>query len=461
MYRKLLPTLLSVIFIALLWQLISIKIDYPAIFPSLSQLFVQLLQLFESTDFALIVFSTVLRAVFGFIIAFVSAFIISSVSAFSAFWKNFFHPIIVISRSVPVISFVLLALLWFAPEQLPVFIALLTMFPILYQNILTGLENTDIRWLEMAKVHQKSFLFQFFYIYLPASKSNIYDGISTSLGFGWRAVIIGEVLAQPIRGIGTAMKDAQAFINVSEIIAWTIVAVLLSYLFDLIIKLVRRINFKKNFHNQTSSSFVLNSQVSHKQNIEVVNLQKRFNEKIVFHSFNHEFNSEIISCLKSPSGKGKTTLLRILSGLDKDYSGQVLKPSNLKTGYAFQDFRLLPWLTVSENIMFSMDQKKHTTQKSKDLTAFLMEKMELQNEANNYPAQLSGGQQQRVSLARALAAEPDILLLDEPLSGLDETLKLKIVVFLTEWISATKPIVIWATHENINVENIAVNELFI
>ncbi|MDD3323060.1 MAG: ATP-binding cassette domain-containing protein, partial [Paludibacter sp.] len=281
------------------------------------------------------------------------------------------------------------------------------------------------------------------------------------LGFGWRAVIIGEVLAQPIHGIGTAMKDAQAFINVSELIAWTIIAILLSYVFDLILKFVRKINFKKSLHNQDISEYTISTQNAYKKEIKAININKRFNEKILLNSFNHEFNSEFISCLKSPSGKGKTTLLRILSGLDSDYSGKILLQADFKIGYAFQDFRLLPWLTVSENIRYSIDKKNHSSAKSQHLICYLLQKMELLNEANNYPSELSGGQQQRVSLARALAAEPDILLLDEPLSGLDEALKTKIVNFLAEWLSATKPIVIWATHENIKLKGNTVEELFI
>lgn len=461
MLRKLFPTILSVTFIAILWQYISYKIDYPAIFPTLSTLLVQLNDLIASTDFVLNVFSTVIRAILGFSIAFISAFIFSSISTFSVFWKTFFHPIIVITRSIPVISFVLLALLWFSPDKLPIFIAVLTMFPILYQNILTGLENTDIRWIEMAKVHQKSFLNIYFNIYIPASKTNIFDGISTSLGFGWRAIIIGEVLAQPIRGIGTSMKEAQAYINVSELIAWTVIAILVSYIFDLILKLLRKINFKRSIYSQNSCKNISISQNTYNKTINVRELSKSYNQKNIFSSYNYTFNAGLVYCLKSPSGKGKTTLLRILSKLDNEYAGEVLLQPNLKIGYAFQDFRLLPWLTVSENIRYVINKKQHSAEVSKNLICYLLQKMELTNEANNYPAELSGGQQQRVSLARTLAIEPDILILDEPLTGLDNELKIRIMEFLSEWISSYKPLTIWATHEKIHLKENEIIELFI
>jgi ABC-type nitrate/sulfonate/bicarbonate transport system ATPase subunit/ABC-type nitrate/sulfonate/bicarbonate transport system permease component len=464
MRKNILPTLLSILFIAAAWQLIALQIGFPAIFPTLPDLMIQLFGVFKSPDFFATVLSTLLRGIIGFALSLLFAFILSTIAAFSPFWKSFFHPIVVITRSIPVISFVLLAILWFSPTYMPIFIALLTMFPILYQNILTGFEHTDKKWIEMAKVYNKSFYKRFISIYIPASKSNIFDGISTSLGFGWRAIIIGEVLAQPFRGIGTSMKLAQAYINVSELIAWTVVAIAISYLFDLVVKLFRKIRFgiklpQPQSYNKNAST--LTSQQVQLKRITTQNLNKTFNYKTIFKSFNITFNSENITCIKGPSGKGKTTLLRILAGIENYDSGAVTKPHFARFAFAFQDFRLLPWLTVSENIAFAVNQKTHNLQETSNLVGFLLEKMELPKEGSKFPNELSGGQQQRVSLARALAAKSDVLLLDEPLTGLDNALKNRIIAFLSDWIATYHPIVIWATHENINLKENAVNEIFI
>ncbi|NDP21754.1 MAG: ATP-binding cassette domain-containing protein [Paludibacter sp.] len=462
MQTRFFPTLLAIVFIGVLWQFIAIQIGFPAIFPTLPNLVIQLIGIFKSHDFLITLFSTILRGIIGFSFAIVFALILSSIAAFSDFWKSFFHPIIVLARSIPVISFVLLAILWFSPVQMPVFIAILTMFPILYQNILTGLENTDKKWTEMAKVYNKSFYKRFILIYLPASKSNIFDGISTALGFGWRAIIIGEVLAQPLHGIGTSMKQAQAFINVSELIAWTVVAIGVSYLFDLTIKMVRMIQLRMNLPNpQKYTAFKIAKPIKSKI-INVENLNKNFNDRSIFKSFNFTFNSDQITCIKGPSGIGKTTLLRILAKIEKFDSGIIDLPHSARMAYAFQDFRLLPWLTISENIAFVISHKTHNHQEKSNLVHYLLEKMELITEKNKFPNELSGGQQQRVSLARALASESEILLLDEPLTGLDNALKNRIIEFLSEWIIYHHPIVIWATHENIKFKaDIVVNELFI
>jgi ABC-type nitrate/sulfonate/bicarbonate transport system ATPase subunit/ABC-type nitrate/sulfonate/bicarbonate transport system permease component len=446
--EKLIPTFLSVFFIAFGWQIISFSIGYPEIFPSLYNLVKKIFVLFSSPDFLIIIIATIIRGLFGFMLALILAFLIAVISNFSCFWKNFFNPIIVLTRSIPVVSFVLLAILWFTPTRLPVFIALMTMFPILVQNILTGLEQTDRKWIEMAQVFGKSKINQFFTIYLPASKSGIFDGISTAMGYGWRAIIIGEVLSQPVRGIGTAMKEAQAFFNVSEIIAWTVVIVLISYIFDLIIRKIQTINLNLKVPVTTKSDFIFDTQVSHNKEIRISNLNKKFNEIILFQNQNFMFENDKISFLKGPSGSGKTTLLRLVSGVEKKDSGEIYFSKKLSVSFAFQDFRLLPWLTVYENILYGI--RKGKSDKNR-LIQYIIEKLELLDQIHKYPHELSGGQQQRVSLARALVADPDILLLDEPLSGLDNNLKKKIIEFLSDWIIKKNVLTIWATHEQIKI----------
>ncbi|MHB9141526.1 MAG: ATP-binding cassette domain-containing protein [Paludibacter sp.] len=456
--KQLLPTFLAILFIAFVWQLIARQIGYPAIFPSLIDLGKQIITLFNSDDFFLSVSTTVLRGIIGFVFAFVIAFIFGTIALFSTFWKNFFHPIIVIARSIPVISFVLIAILWFSPPYLPVFIALITMFPILYQNILTGLEQTDIKWLEMAKVFGKSPAKRFFSIYLPASKSFIFDGISTAMGFGWRAIIIGEVLAQPIHGIGTSMKKAQAFINVSELIAWTVIAVGVSYLFEYFFRFIRNIRLDKKLPKPKPYELSDFPQTFSTRRIGIENVTKKFSQKVVFDSLSVSFNAETVNCIKGSSGKGKTTLLRMLADIEKTDGGNIsfVKPGSI--AYSFQDIRTLPWLTVTENISFVVS-KNVDKQKVSNLVAYLLEKMELSDQGQKYPHELSGGQQQRVGLARALAARSDVLLLDEPLTGLDAPLKIRIIDFLSVWIGHYQPLVVWATHENVELHDLKIREV--
>lgn len=459
MRKKLIPTLAATLLIAVIWQLIAFSIGYPAIFPSLFDLVGEVFNLFGKADFYTSLIYTISRGLFGFVLAFIPSFLLATIASFSPFWKFFLHPLIVVIRSIPVISFVLIAILWFSPANLPVFIAFMTMFPILYQNTLTGLEHTDKKWVEMAQTFGKTPVQRFFSVYLPASKKIIFDGVSTSMGFGWRAIIIGEVLAQPVRGIGTAMKHAQAFINVSELIAWTVVAIAVSYFFEGIIKLIQKNRIGVLLPKAQNYSLSTHTHSINIKPIIINELNKDFNNKNVFDNYSIQFDAKKTYCIKGVSGKGKTTLLRLLSGLEKPDSGEIKIPDSIRVAYSFQDVRLLPWLTISENIVFALHEKHLNKHEVSNLVAFLLEKMELTEHAHKFPNELSGGQQQRVGLARALSTTSDVLLLDEPLNGLDDALKIRIIGFISEWISTYQPLVIWATHEDIELMGIAVNEV--
>jgi NitT/TauT family transport system ATP-binding protein len=122
-------------------------------------------------------------------------------------------------------------------------------------------------------------------------------------------------------------------------------------------------------------------------------------------------------CLIGASGSGKSTILKIIAGLDKQSSGEVVKPE--KISMSFQGAALFPWLTVYENIAFGLRATKMPAHEIKKQVEKYIAMMKLAEVAFKYPHELSGGQKQRVGIARALAVEPTVLLLDEPFSALD------------------------------------------
>ena len=158
--------------------------------------------------------------------------------------------------------------------------------------------------------------------------------------------------------------------------------------------------------------------------IELKAITKSFGNKQVLQNFSYTFEKGRTYCLFGKSGCGKTTLLNIIAGILKPDAGQVNINKNSKVRMVFQEPRLLPWRNVIENICISGSDSNSAME--------LLKAFSLKGEAYNYPDSLSGGMCRRISIARALNDKPDILLLDEPFSGLDEDMSLKTISLIKE-----------------------------
>ena len=163
-------------------------------------------------------------------------------------------------------------------------------------------------------------------------------------------------------------------------------------------------------------------------------------------------------CILGESGSGKSTVLRLLAGLEVPESGviemdnqvlvddkQMIYPENRGIGMVFQDYALFPHMTVAQNITFGL--KGQSKSEKQRLLAEMLDLIDMHAYQNRYPHELSGGQQQRVAIARALILKPKLLLLDEPLSNLDESLKEKIRTELKVILDLAKITTIFVTHD--------------
>ena len=199
--------------------------------------------------------------------------------------------------------------------------------------------------------------------------------------------------------------------------------------------------------------------------LELKNISKRFKDRQILENFNLTVEENKILAIVGPSGGGKTTLLRMLAGLEKIdsgviiYNGESLPIDELEKrnllGFVFQDFQLFPHLTVLENLVLSpiktMNMSKNDAEE-KALT--LLNKLGLDKQVNSYPISLSGGQKQRVALARAMMIDPKIIGYDEPTSALDPELRLEVekLILKNRELGITQIVV---THDLQFAENIA------
>ncbi len=181
--------------------------------------------------------------------------------------------------------------------------------------------------------------------------------------------------------------------------------------------------------------------------IKVHNLHKRFDELTLFRNFSLEFKSNTITTILGPSGCGKTTLLNMVGELIHPDGGEILGLDNQVLSYIFQEPRLLDWKTVSQNIEFVlMEAYPHETERKKIVQRFV-QLVELIGFENYYPTQLSGGMRQRVSIARAFAYPSNLILMDEPLKGLDIKLKRNLIrAFARIW-QYDRRTVLFVTHD--------------
>lgn len=199
--------------------------------------------------------------------------------------------------------------------------------------------------------------------------------------------------------------------------------------------------------------------------LELKNISKKFKDRQILENFNLTVEENKILAIVGPSGGGKTTLLRMLAGLEKIDSGEIiyngeslpideLEKRNL-LGFVFQDFQLFPHLTVLENLVLSpiktMNMSKNDAEE-KALT--LLNKLGLDKQVNSYPISLSGGQKQRVALARAMMIDPKIIGYDEPTSALDPELRLEVekLILKNRELGITQIVI---THDLQFAENIA------
>jgi NitT/TauT family transport system ATP-binding protein len=149
-------------------------------------------------------------------------------------------------------------------------------------------------------------------------------------------------------------------------------------------------------------------------------------------------------CLVGPSGCGKSTVIKLIAGIEQPTLGTVSRPD--RVGMVFQSYALLPWLTVHENVAFAARMQGFSAQKTARVTGHYLHMVHLESFAYKYPRELSGGQRQRVGIARALAVEPDVLLLDEPFSALDPVIVDELHDDLLQIWTATKKTIVMVSH---------------
>lgn len=195
--------------------------------------------------------------------------------------------------------------------------------------------------------------------------------------------------------------------------------------------------------------------------IEVKNLTMKYGSKVIFEDFNHVFKKGTITSIMGESGKGKTTLIRCIAGLNKYKEGEVLykgKKITSPTDGIFmmhQHYSNFPWMTCLENVLMPLKINGKICDKDIVEANKLLKLVGLEDSADKYPSELSGGMNQRLAFARVLMAQPEVILMDEPMSALDKDTRKKMQDILMKVNKKTNNTIILITHDENEAKRIS------
>ncbi len=376
------------------------------------------------TEFIGSVAGSLLRISMGFSAAFLAGMLFGAISVKFAIFKDFAAPLVSVSKSVPVASFVVLLLLIVGAKNLSFYICFLIVFPNIYISTIQGLESADKRMLEMADAFEFGLIKKIRYIYRDSLYPFIRSSLKVSLGMAWKSGVAAEVIGLPQNSIGERIYTSKIYLDTADLFAWTIIVILLSFLTEkIVIKLVDLVSqiklrpaIKKTFKGFSDN------------NISIKDISVSFEERSVIDSMDVYFAKGKKYCVMGPSGAGKTTLLK-----------EIIKRSKVTKAVMFQEDRLIENADAVTNIWLGNNfyDKKELV----DMAEKLLPADRLYDKVASY----SGGMKRRTALLRTLARKADLVLLDEPFTGLDDDTKNKAIDLIKE--TCAESTVVCVTHD--------------
>lgn len=237
MLRKILRSVLCALavfaFWFAIWFILSRAVAKELLLPSPIAVFGRLWELLGEREFYIITGSSLLRVIKGILFASVLGIVLAVITHFSRVFDALIKPLITVIKATPVASFIILALVWIKRGDLPIFISLLIVLPVVWTNLREGLAQVDSAWLEMAKVFKIKPLHILSGIYIPSVLPYFSSAAKASMGLAWKAGIAAEVLAVPADSIGKKLFESKNHLETVDVFAWTVVVIMLSLIIEL------------------------------------------------------------------------------------------------------------------------------------------------------------------------------------------------------------------------------------
>lgn len=456
--KKIVLTITAICFWLFVWHFLSLKINSSIFLPSPEATYKALIRIGKRADFWQTIFNTFSKIAKGFLLALIAGTFSAIISSFVKIIDVLVSPFMRLLKTVPVASFIILALLWVKSDKLSVLISFVMVTPVVYINILQSFDNVDNNLLEMADIFNVGLLRRLRFIYVPALVSGFMSACKIGLGFCFKAGIAAEIIGLPFQSIGSELYKSKLYLMTDELFAWTVVIVLMSvffegvciYLLNKLSCIIEKTNISRKAENENKAD------KSHKKKGEYEKLEnnnilmikeitKSYGKQKVLENISFNLNESERICIYGKSGIGKTTLLRIIAGLEKADSGKITFVG--KVSMVFQEDRLLENTDVYTNLYCVLGSRFDKAEADMHL-----KEVGLEGAGNKIVSELSGGMKRRVAIVRCMMKSSEIILLDEPFKGLDTILKDNIIRYVVKYLNGRA--VIMVTHDISEAEKI-------
>lgn len=231
-FKKPIYKILAIAFWIIVWEALALAIRSELIIASPIKVVRILFELVVTGAFWQSLLYSTLRILGGFLLALILGTALAAVSSKVLIIRSLLEPITSVIKATPVASFIILAIIWFGSKNLAIFISFLMVFPVIYLNVLKGIESTDVKLLEMARVYKFSALRVLLYIYLPQVMPFFVSACSIALGLCWKSGVAAEVIGITTGSIGENLYRAKLYFETGELLAWTAVIIFVSTVFE-------------------------------------------------------------------------------------------------------------------------------------------------------------------------------------------------------------------------------------
>lgn len=217
-----------------IWQMMYHVVGRDLYLPSPFSVFEALVELVQTPLFWKVIRYSMQRVLIGLVLSILAGIFLGGLAGLVPWFYELMKPLVIVIKSTPVISFIIIALIWFTSTNVPIFIAFLMCFPIIYTNIVLGIHHVDEKLLQMADSYGVPLERKLKMIYWPSIKPYFSASVLTALGLGWKVSVAAEVLSHPRYAIGSHLHSAKTYLDIPGLFAWTAVVIILSVIFEML-----------------------------------------------------------------------------------------------------------------------------------------------------------------------------------------------------------------------------------